>query len=659
MAISRMQKLSLILAKEDLDDLLRSLQELAQVEIRDMELDQVWQEAFDQGHVNRLNPIQGDSTKEGLTFLLKRQEALEVTLKEVRGFLPQKGFFQSLRQKRRQLGFEEVEDLGRESLEQELLQSVKALLTEHKSSIETLEILEAEKRALLPWKGLEKTPGDLANFQQLTALVGTIPNTADNASLNLLREQKEVAYQEVFHSEIEYGLIIFLPKELRDPQILEQISFKLWDYPHEELPARRLEILDEEKQALIERQEALRTELSLSQGTLEQLEAELETITNRHSRELAKTRLAQSESLVALEAWVEARSIPALKKTLLKEYGDRLVFSLAEVEEKDWEEAPVKLVNHGLIEPFELVTEMYALPKYYEKDPTPYLAPFYFTFFGMMVADLGYGLLMLLLTGLALWLFELPKATRRFLKFFNILGLAVSLWGLIYGSFFAFDLPVKLISTTDDVMTILILSVIFGFITVLTGLYLGGRQKLRVKEYGEAYTSGFAWCFILLGILGLVLGKMMPSLSYLAPLGQWLAIGNAVGILLVSIQQAKGLSGLGSGLFNLYNISAYVGDLVSFTRLMALGLSGASIGLAFNLIVGLIPGPARWILGSLLFVLLHAINLFLALLSGYVHGARLMFVEFFGKFYEGGGRPFTPLEPAKTYFDIKNHSEEK
>ena len=136
-------------------------------------------------------------------------------------------------------------------------------------------------------------------------------------------------------------------------------------------------------------------------------------------------------------------------------------------------------------------------------------------------------------------------------------------------------------------------------------------------------------------------------------IGQWLAIVNAVGIVLVSIISAKSLKGLGPALFNLYNISSYVGDLVSFTRLMALGLAGASIGSAFNLIVSLFPPFARFSIGIVLFLALHGINMFLSFLSGYVHGARLIFVEFFGKFYDGGGKAFKPLKPAEKYVRYK------
>ncbi|MDQ0223295.1 V-type ATP synthase subunit I [Streptococcus moroccensis] len=670
MAISQMQKLSLILPKEQLDDVLLSMQTLRHVEVRDLSQDELWQEALEQNHVH-MTPVtpydKADAThlegEEALAYFMKRQYKLEAAIQQLKSFLPQQSFWESMRQKKREDTFDAVESQGRMSLEENLLKQVRALFREHGQLKEQIEKIALSQENLAKWKGLETTPKELSQFKHIRALVGTIPNTEDNGYLNALKETEGLDFQEVFRTDTEYGVILFLHPQGEHGRInLDDFLFKPFDYPYEEPPHLHLEELASAKSDFEARTSEIESQLRDAQGQMEQLENELEMVTNRYAREEAKKQLASSQYLVAIEGWIESSELSHFKQQLFKKHGETVYIKETDINmsEDDLTEVPIKLVNHPLVEPFELITEMYSLPKYNEKDPTPYLAPFYFTFFGMMVADLGYGLLMFILTGLALKLFEFEPGMKRFLKFFNALGVSVSIWGLIYGSFFAYELAIQLISTTDDVMTILILSVAFGFVTVLTGLYLGGRQKMRIKDYAEAYNSGFAWCLILIGILLFALGKMIPAMAVFAPIGQWLAILNAIGILVVSIIQAKGLGGLGSGLFNLYNISSYVGDLVSFTRLMALGLSGASIGLAFNLIVGLLPGISRWTIGILLFILLHAINIFLSLLSAYVHGARLMFVEFFGKFYEGGGRAFNPLKPAEKYFTIKKvHLEDK
>lgn len=206
-------------------------------------------------------------------------------------------------------------------------------------------------------------------------------------------------------------------------------------------------------------------------------------------------------------------------------------------------------------------------------------------------------------------------------------------------------------------MSILILSVIFGFVTVIVGLLLNGLQQVKMRDYAQAYSSGFAWCLILVGLFLMAIGFLIPGLGFLITTGKWLAIVNAIGIVLVAVITSKSFAGLGAGLYQLYSISSYVGDLVSFTRLMALGLSGASIGSAFNLIVSIFPPLGRFTIGIVIFIFLHAINIFLSLLSGYVHGARLMFVEFFGKFYQGGGRAFNPLKVTNKYVVITKESQ--
>ena len=401
--------------------------------------------------------------------------------------------------------------------------------------------------------------------------------------------------------------------------------------------------------AALEQAGKARDEEALLEGISKQLKVQLDYLCNLSSRQESKNQLASTQNLAALEGWIESNQVKALEACLTEQFGQSILIQTREIRQDEEDKVPTKLKNNALVEPFELVTEMYSLPKYGDKDPTPVVSLFYFVFFGMMVADIGYGLLLFVGTSLALHFLHVKPGLAKNLRFFRLLGVAVIIWGLVYGSFFGFELPFALISTSSDAMTILVISVVFGFVTVLAGLFLSGLKNIRLKDYAEAYNAGFAWVLILLGLLLLALGNFFPSLAFAATIGQWLAIINALGILAVSIVSAKSLAGLGSGLFNLYNVSGYVGDLVSFTRLMALGLSGASIGSAFNLIVSLFPPVARFSIGILLFIALHLVNMFLSFLSGYVHGARLIFVEFFGKFYDGGGKPFTPLKPSEKY----------
>lgn len=646
MAISRMQKLSLILDKGQLDAVLLSLQGLSRVQIYDLKESQDWQEAFEREQV--FQPA--GETQE----LLQRQADLEHLIQQLEPYMPQKKLLESLREKPLETSFASLEQAGQVRDEEALREQVHKQLQVLASAREQIARAEIQVADLEKWAPLDITPKQLERFSHIHGVIGSLPNQDTDSLRMTLKAHPDLDVEEVFTSETEHGLVIFYKsgslQEVQD--LLAGFDFKPFDYDLEELPAQRLEDLQgqiREQTAVVE---SCLDSLTASKADLDQLKMQVDYLLNRAARQSSKLSLASTDYLVALEGWIEADQVPDLQAHLTDEFGASLLLQVTDVTEEEWDQVPTQLRNAGLIEPFELVTEMYALPKYGDKDPTPFVSLLYFVFFGMMVADIGYGLVLFAGTSLALKLFHVKPGLAKNLRFFRLLGVSVMLWGCIYGSFLGFELPFALISTSRDIMTILAISVIFGFITIMAGLWFSGRKNWRLKDYGEAYNSGFAWVLILLGLALLVVGKLVPNLALLAVAGQWLAILNAVGILIVSVLTSRKVTGLISGLFNLYNVSGYVGDLVSFTRLMALGLAGASMGSAFNLIVSLFPPVARFSLGILVFLILHLVNMSLSFLSGYVHSARLIFVEFFGKFYEGGGSAFRPLKPVERY--VKN-----
>ena len=645
MAISQMRQLSMLLPKELLDQLLFYLQGLESVQIHDLRQEEDWQAAFEQALVGR--PDQQLSQQD----LLSRQEKLEKLIADLEPFMPKKKLLEALKEEPLELSFTALEQAGKARDEIALLEGISKQLKVLQEAKDQIEDDRLEVAALEKWEPLELTPQSAATFSHLGALIGTIPNTDDDALRLTLGAHPDLKFQEVFTDDTEHGVLIFYKagslEEVR--KILKEYGFKPFEYDHEELPADRVAQLKANIRQQEAVAEAMTKSLAASKNELDQLKVQLDYLCNLSSRQESKNQLASTQNLAALEGWIESNQVQDLEACLKEQFGQSILIQTREIRKDEEDKVPTKLKNNALVEPFELVTEMYSLPKYGDKDPTPVVSLFYFVFFGMMVADIGYGLLLFVGTSLALHFLHVKLGLAKNLRFFRLLGVAVIIWGLVYGSFFGFELPFALISTSSDAMTILVISVVFGFVTVLAGLFLSGLKNIRLKDYAEAYNAGFAWVLILLGLLLLALGNFFPSLAFAATIGQWLAIINALGILAVSIVSAKSLAGLGSGLFNLYNVSGYVGDLVSFTRLMALGLSGASIGSAFNLIVSLFPPVARFSIGILLFIALHLVNMFLSFLSGYVHGARLIFVEFFGKFYDGGGKPFTPLKPSEKY----------
>ena len=414
------------------------------------------------------------------------------------------------------------------------------------------------------------------------------------------------------------------------------------------------------QQDVLDEKKAILSSLEEEKDLLRKLKLSSEATFNELQKEKAKNELVNGEHVFVLQGWMTTKAVEEVELQLEEKLGEgEYVFLPIEISKEEYEEVPIVLENNAFLQPFENLTEMYGLPKYGELDPTPFTAPFYLAFFGMMAADLGYGALLWLGTFLLLKLFHFDKGMRRNLKFFHLLSYSVMLWGIVFGSAFGADLPFQPLSLSNDLITIMILSIIFGVVQIMVGLSLGAYANLKKKAYSDAYTSHIGWLAILTGLILYVVGGMVLNISWIATIGSSISIIAAIGIVVVTVLTSDNKwGGLASGLYNLYGISGYVADIVSYTRLMALAVSGGSIASAFNMLVGFLPPVARFSAGIILIIALHGLNIFLSFLGAYVHGLRLQFVEFFGKFYEGGGRALKPFKTYEKYIDIKHQKSE-
>ena len=645
MAISPMQKVTVITLQSQLRELLKTIQQLEQVQLENLTVIDEWQQPASEG--TELPSLQDE--QERVHQLGQRQERIKKAIAQYQEFLPKPTAWQQLTKPKPTISFDLLQRHGEEFNERLAVERVGHLTTRYQQ-------LEAEKQTLLgqretlhKWQKLDVLPQRETDLIQ--RVIGTVPSDKLDRYYKALIADERFIVQRIYSNALEVGVLVF-SKEVETQDLVTLLApyqFTVVDLPLSEPPISAVPKTEARLQEIDNTILAILQELKNSHAIVEQLQWQLDYLASLQVREQARLFAGQTENLAALEGWIEQEHVATFQQLLTTKFQGLAVVRTRDVVEQEIDRVPIKLINSALVAPFETVTRMYALPKYNELDPTPYLMPFYLTFFGMMVADLGYGILIGAVTLVGMLLLKHNRKLQPTLKFYFWLGLSTSVWGAIYGSFFGYNLPFKLIDTTKDVTTVLGLSVGFGFIQILVGLLLNTYQKAKRREMAEAYTSGLAWILILLGLAGLAAGSLLSNMAIVAEIGKWVAIVNAVGILVASVAKAKGIGGLGSGLYNLYGVSGYIGDLVSYTRLMALGLSGGSIGAAFNLIIAFLPPLARFSVGIVLFIVLHAINIFLSMLSGYVHGARLMFVEFFGKFYEGGGKPFEPLAPVNEY----------
>ena len=368
-------------------------------------------------------------------------------------------------------------------------------------------------------------------------------------------------------------------------------------------------------------------------------------------REEAKSRLVGTDKVFLLEGWLPADRCAEIEKTL---EPFTCAIETREPTEDEYPQVPVQLKNNKLTRPLNMVTEMYSLPAYGTLDPNPLMAPFFILFYGIMMADMGYGLLMMIASVIISKKYR-PKGTSG--ELFSLLGLcgiSTFIMGALTGGFFGdfltqlvaivspgtvFALP-KLFDPLDDLTMILIGSMALGMVQIVTGMAISLIEKCKRKKFLDAFFEEITWWIVFIGIALLALGKGAAVLY----------VGCAL-VLLGPIVQGKGWGKLTGVFGSVYNhVTGYFGDILSYTRLMALMLAGSVIAQVFNMLAAM---PGNVIAFIIISMLGNAMNFGLNLLGCYVHDLRLQCLEFFNKFYVDGGKPFRPMTLDTEYVDLQ------
>ena len=654
MAIAKMNKVMLIAPTDKQNDLLDAIQELQSLEVTSLE------QAKELFTENSIALQEVDTEK--MNALQQKFEGIHAAITFVEKNQKQPSLIQKLKTPKEQFTLSELQKEVQSWDADALVEHVESIRTTLRKKDEKLKELREKEALLRKWSVLDFYPKDIFKHPYTKTKMGTIPQATDNAYLEGLKQSELISVHEVYHTREEIGLLVTYPRKAQQAakEELAKAHFSIVWYAFEEAPSVELEKNLKAQQAVVEAKKKVLEDLQEEKDLLRQLQLSSEVTYNELQKEQAKNELVNGQHVFVLQGWLTTKAVDAVEVQLKEKLGEgEYVFLPLEIAEEEYEEVPTVLENNAFLQPFENLTEMYGLPKYGELDPTPYTAPFYLVFFGMMAADFGYGALLWLGTFIMLKFFHFDKGMNRNLKFFHLLSYPVMIWGIVFGSAFGADLPFQPLSLSKDLITIMILSIIFGVIQIMVGLSLGAYSNLKKKAYTDAYTSHLGWLAIITGIILYVLGSMVLNISWIATIGSSIAIIAAVAIVVITVLSSENKwGGLASSLYNLYGISGYVADVVSYTRLMALAVSGGSIASAFNMLVGFLPPVARFTAGIFLIVALQGLNIFLSFLGAYVHGLRLQFVEFFGKFYDGGGHALKPFKTYEKYVDIKQQKSE-
>ncbi|MGL4850836.1 MAG: V-type ATP synthase subunit I [Clostridium sp.] len=646
MAIVKMNKFTLLTFESEKDALLEKLQDFSEVEFIDLQNEDYLEKN------EELKQLSKDTVDEEFSNCEEELSKVKFALDFLGGYVPQKSGFKKMKEGKKALSRDELKSKVLDSNWNELYEKAKEkenLLLEldnEKTKLET------EIGLLKPWESFDAPFGEL-NKLKTKSFIGSVSKNYEEALISELSN----SYLEIVsknNQDIFFLALVDKKEEEKIEEVLRGFGFSGFKTDRNEVPMNVIHTNLDRIEKIKSEKFFIKEELSALDEGVQKLELAYEYYHNIYTRKLAKNNFLKTNNTVVIQGWIPVEKNKNLSKITKEILEDNYYLTYEDVKEEEIEDVPIKLKNNSLNKSFENITEMYSLPRYNDIDPTPLLAPFFLLFFGMMVADIGYGLLVLIGSIIALKVFKLEEGQRQFAKFFFWLSFPTIAFGAIYGAFFGDLIPLPaLINTKTDVTTILVMSVVFGVIQIFFGLGIKAYVLVRAGKPLDAFYDVGSWVITLVSIAVFGFGKMTGH-ETVGTIGMWCMIAGMILIVLTQGRHMKSKGGkLGEGLYQLYGITGYIGDLVSYTRLMALGLAGGSIAGALNLIIGMFPGVALIIFGPIVFILGHVFNLGLSLLGAYVHTCRLEYVEYFSKFYDGGGRAFKPFKTLDKFIDIK------
>lgn len=560
---------------------------------------------------------------------------------------------------------EGVEDISLEELAARALAfpfekidgEIKALVEAKDKNNSKIQNIDSKIGELKPWEDLSSSVDGLNNMGSVNIYTGTVSsNHAAEFESEFIKN--DLAYLDRVSKDKNFYYYLMIVENSVDEKIKSLFSsygFTPINIKADGKVKDKIESYERDKEFLYEKNKNIEEDLKTYLKYLEDFKFSYEFYRNEKIKIMSERKFLKTTELDLIEGYVPSDRLSDFENEVKKVCGENYYLN-AEDANRDSEKVPILLKNNSFVSPFELMTEMYSMPRYNEIDPTPFFAPFYFIFAGIMVGDFGYGLLVFLGTLFALKKFKLTEKKRRFIKFFNYLSISTIIFGLVFGSFFGgiIELP-ALIDPAEDSTLLVILSLILGGIHIFFALGIKAYMNIRDGKPKDAlYDVGF-WYMAVLGAIGFILSKFLPQVAAFGKVFLVVMVLGMIGIVATGGREEKSTGAkIGWGIYSLYGISSYLGDFVSYLRLMALVLSGSFLGLAINMIAGMLFESN--ILGKLfaivIFVVFQLFNAFLSYLSAYVHTARLTYVEMFNKFYEGGGIPFKKMIENSDYFNI-------
>lgn len=535
--------------------------------------------------------------------------------------------------------------------------------------------LRTQMDALEPWRKLDRAMTPLAT-RRTRSFTGAIPgfHTAEELTARLREAEDGLT---AFELEVVYASkeqtclwVICLDETARRAEdALREMGFSRPSDPAKALPEQRVRAMQKRVGECEAALEKARESVKAYSDSRQELEFLIDYFTMRKEKYEMIGRLGMTKKTVVMEGYIPQKAVDRL----VRELEGRYPVAISVFEPGEDEDVPVLLENNGFSSPMEPITAMYALPAKKDIDPSPVMAVFYYLFFGLMLSDAGYGCLMVLVSAVALKKFQLESTMRKTMKMFLYSGISTIFWGAMFGTWFGDIVPVIFtnflnkpapemalwFNPVNDPMKLLLFSLGLGILHLFLGLGVHFYQLWTAGKRWDAFCDVVPVSLLVLGAAPVGAGLLTQVPGGLKTAGTYaLAAGVALIILTAGRSSKNILARLGGGLYGLYNAaSGYLSDVLSYSRLLALGLATGVIGQVVNLL-GTIPQnmAVKSALLAFVFIVGHSMNMAINLLGAYVHTNRLQYVELFSKFYEGGGRAFQPFAVHTKYVKFKEET---
>ena len=671
MAVLQMQRFSICALKKDRKAILEKLQALGVMEIDNSVIED--------------DSLQKMDTVESRQVFEKQAVMAEHALDVLQKYVPEKTSMLSSLEGKKQVNRWEYEKIvqNRDVMSKRAreLVNLNKEISENNANVVKL---ENQIESLAPWMSLE-VPMTYRGTRSTAFLVGTMSRamTMEEIRTAVAEHAPDLdAYDVTILSadkDLTYLAVVCLRKDAdKLEDALRASGFARPSQMVSKVPSELKKNLEEQIQQLNSKTKQIESQIAEYKDYRNDLRLFVDYYRIRAEKYQILGQIPQSKQTFFISGYVPEGAVPLLKEKIENAYN-----CTVDVEEiKEEEEPPVLLKNGKISSSVEGVLESYGLPHKGEVDPTQIMSVFYIVLFGMMLSDAAYGLLVSLVCFIALKKFpRMAEGLAKSIRLFMYCGISTLIWGVLFGGYFGnvvdivsevyfghkVVIPALWFVPLNNPMKLLIFSLGLGIVHLFFGLGIKGYSYIKNKDYMGFLCDVVFWYMLLVGLLLMLIpSDLFASIAqakivfppFVNLLAKVLAIGGAVGLLLFAARDNKNFGlRLALGAYELYNITGWLSDVLSYSRLLALGLATGVIASVVNQMGSMMGTSIIGVIGFIVvFIVGHTLNLAINLLGAYVHTNRLQFVEFFGKFYEGGGRPFNPFKQNTKYVDIKEEN---